>query len=136
MLPSPSFTVLNPVTILSQTIHYPPMALIALKVLALVIGEDTVFHLMHERNPLARRAPPHSISFFPTKDKGTQGAYSGSAVVEQCVCLMKTKFHMLALEMQRFWLWVVDPLREKWMNRMNTDRGARPENNLERSCVY
>lgn len=94
------------------------------KLLMMLTGEKTIFHMMHGQTP------PHSIS-FPTQDKGKQGAYSGSAVVEWCVSLIWDKFHMLALEMQRFWVWMVGTFRKKgWMVLNSDEGGARPEHNL------
>lgn len=67
---------------------------------------------------------------LPNIRQRNAGSLHGSAVVEWCVSLSWNEVHMLASEMQRFWVWTVDPLRKKWMNCLHSDGGVWPENNL------
>lgn len=77
--------------------------------------------------------PAHHVT-SPSQHKTIvhTGAYSQSAVVEQCIIsLVWSKCSKLGLERQRLWGRGIDTLRRRWVNSFNSDgEGKWPENKL------
>lgn len=88
-------------------------------------------------SPSERQKPPEGLPAYRLTSSSQHktivhtGAYSGSAVVEQCISLVCNKGSVLGSEEQRLCKWRLDTPRRRWVNCFHSDgEGVWPENKL------